>query len=140
MDCTGIPQLTRLKLLTSLWLKKERTMFAASVGFISTLVAELPQLLGTLVPPFHVTALVATLRAPCLIMALLDTFRYDVNFIKEEETQNSAEGKNTGGVPRFNGEATRLGEYTWRVRARMAREAEMDPSEVRKQGPLGLRL
>ena len=112
---------------------------AASVGFISTLVAELPQLLGTLVPPFHVTALAAKLRASCLVMALLDTFRY-VNFIREEKTQNSTEGKNAGGILRFNGEATRLGEYTWRVCARMAREAEMDTSEVKKQGPRGFRL
>ena len=114
-------------------------MFAASAGFISTLVAELPRLPGTPVPTLFVTALAATVCALCSPMALLDTFRY-VNFIKEEETQNSTEGKNAGGIPRFNGEATRLGEYTWRVRARMAREAEMDPGEVKKQGPLGLRL
>ena len=47
-------------------------------------------------------------------MALL--VRY-VNFIKEEEARNSAEGKFGGGIPMFNGEPTRLGEYTWRVRA-----------------------
>ena len=119
--------------------EKSAMMFATSAGFISTLVAELPRLPGTPVPTLFVTALAATVCALCSPMALLDTFRY-VNFIKEEETQNSTEGKNAGGTPRFNGEATRLGEYTWRVRARMAREAEMDPGEVKKQGPLGLRL
>lgn len=47
---------------------------------------------------------------------MLDTFRY-VNFIKEAENVNSIDGKNGGGIPRFNGEATRLGEYAWRIRA-----------------------
>lgn len=50
----------------------------------------------------------------------------------------SAEGK--FGIPRFGGEPAALQEYSFRVRARMAREAAMDANEVKKLGPLGLRL
>lgn len=109
------------------------------LGLVSTLVAELPKLQGIQVPLFPARPFEATSSLAVWIMALLDTFRY-INFIKEEENSNSTEGKFGGSIPRYNGEPTRLGEHTWRVRATMAREAAMDENEVKKQGPLGLRL
>ena len=74
-------------------------------------------------------------------MALLDTLRYDggqsATSLANAEDANS-EGKY--GIPRFGGEPHGLQEYLYRVRARAARESHMDPSEVKKLGPLGLRL
>ena len=73
--------------------------------------------------------------------ALLETLKYrpDLqNGTTNHEDFNSAEGK--FGIPRFNGEATMLPEYTYRVRARAAKEKAMNKDEVEKLGPLGLRL
>ena len=50
----------------------------------------------------------------------------------------STEGKN--GIPHYGGEPSKLTEYMFRVRTRMARESTMDESELKKHGPLGLRL
>ena len=74
-------------------------------------------------------------------MALLDNLRYDGGVaatISNAAEDASAEGK--FGIPRFNGDPSALQEYLYRVRARAAREAHMDQSEVKKLGPLGLRL
>ena len=73
--------------------------------------------------------------------ALLETLKYRPDFQSGTTTHedfNSAEGK--FGIPRFNGEATMLPEYTYRVRARAAKEKAMSKDEVEKLGPLGLRL
>ena len=43
------------------------------------------------------------------------------------------------GIPRFNPEATRLAEYTFRVRTKMVKEATLG-DERKKLGPLALRL
>ena len=63
--------------------------------------------------------------------ALLETLKYrpDVQGgTTSHEDFNSAEGK--FGIPRFNGEATMLPEYTYRVRARAAKEkAKQSPAE-----------
>ena len=45
-----------------------------------------------------------------------------------------------GGHPRYGGEPQKLSEYSWRVRARMTREALLPEEEQKKLGPLGLRL
>ena len=71
-------------------------------------------------------------------MALLETFRY-ANFIHAEDAVTSTESKG-GGLPRFGGEAQKLAEYCWRVRARGTREALLPEEEQKKLGPLGLRL
>ena len=75
-------------------------------------------------------------------MALLDNLRYDggmsATAVSAAAEEASSEGK--FGIPRFNGEPAALQEYLHRVRARAAREALMDTSEVKKLGPLGLRL
>ena len=55
--------------------------------------------------------------------------------ISESET---TEGKY--GIPRFDGSLNLLQEYAFRVRMRVKKEKEMDPAEVKKLGPLGLRL
>ena len=47
------------------------------------------------------------------------------------------EGK---GVPRYDGSPSTLQEYAFRVRLRAARDQAMDPNELKKHGPLGLRL
>ena len=65
--------------------------------------------------------------------ALLETLKYrpDVQGgTTSHEDFNSAEGK--FGIPRFNGEATMLPEYTYRVRARAAKEkAKQSPPQDR---------
>ena len=74
-------------------------------------------------------------------MALLDNLRYDGGAsatLSNAFEDASAEGK--FGIPRFNGDPSALQEYLYRVRARAAREALMDPAEIKKIGPLGLRL
>ena len=60
------------------------------------------------------------------------------NFIAEDDTSTTTEGK--FGIPRFNGEPTRLAEYTFRVRARTYKEKALGDDERGKLGPLGLRL
>ena len=45
-----------------------------------------------------------------------------------------------GNLPRFNGDPTKLMEYSWRVRARIAREQLLPEDKRKKCGPLGLRL
>ena len=73
--------------------------------------------------------------------ALLETLKFRPETqggTTNHEDFNSAEGK--FGIPRFNGEATMLPEYTYRVRARAAKEKAMSKDEVEKLGPLGLRL
>ena len=44
------------------------------------------------------------------------------------------------GVPRYDGDPTTLAEYAFRVRLLEARFANMDETERKKQGPLGLKL
>ena len=58
-------------------------------------------------------------------------------FIEISES-DTTEGKY--GIPRFDGSLHLLQEYSYRVRMRVRKEAEMDPGEVKKLGPLGLRL
>ena len=74
-----------------------------------------------------------------VMAALLDALRWP-NFTQAEEdsTQMGTEGR--AGIPRFNGEPTRLAEYTFRVRAKQAKEQAMADDERKKLGPLGLRL
>ena len=66
------------------------------------------------------------------------TFRY-TNFIYADDVATNTESKG-GGHPRYGGEPQKLSEYSWRVRARMAREALLPEEEQKKLGPLGLRL
>ena len=75
-------------------------------------------------------------------MALLDNLRYDGGSNATAMTAAAEEASLEGkfGIPCFNGEPAALQEYLYRVRARAAREALMDTSEVKKLGPLGLRL
>ena len=71
-------------------------------------------------------------------MSLIDAFRYS-NFIRDEESFASTESRGAG-LPRYGGETSRLSEYSSRVRARMAKEKLIGEDEVKKLGPLGLRL
>ena len=84
-------------------------------------------------------ALSAPTSLPLLrhMAAVLELLRYQ-NFVAEEEPGTSTEGK--FGIPRFNGEPTRLSEYSFRVRARMFKEKSMSKEEREKLGPLGLCL
>ena len=59
------------------------------------------------------------------------------NFMSNDEGIQT-EGK--AGVPKYDGEASRLAEYTFKVRLRQLREKGMSEEELRKQGPLALRL
>ena len=69
--------------------------------------------------------------------AILELLRYQ-NFIAEDDTSTTTEGK--FGIPRFNGEPTRLAEYAFRVRARTYKEKALGKEERDKLGPFGLRL
>ena len=71
-------------------------------------------------------------------MALLETFKYK-NFVAAEDLASFTDSKG-GNLPRFNGDPTKLMEYSWRVRARIAREQLLPEDERKKCGPLGLRL
>ena len=69
---------------------------------------------------------------------VLDLLRWP-NFVSDEDFgQAGTEGK--FGIPRFNGEATRLSEYKFRVQARIMKEKALTKEEREKLGPLGLRL
>ena len=69
-------------------------------------------------------------------MAVLELLKWS-NFSSAEEI-SSTEGK--AGVPRYDGDPLRLMEYSFRCRLRQAREKQMPEEELKKQGPLGLRL
>ena len=71
-------------------------------------------------------------------MALLETFKYK-NFVAAEDLASFTDSKG-GNLPRFNGDPTKLMEYSGRVRARIAREQLLPEDERKKCGPLGLRL
>ena len=110
-------------------------MFCCQLWTTFTLVSGADRSKGLSGPTTPVSALRALLRGA---MALLDTFRY-VNFIHAEDVATNTESKG-GGLPRYGGEPQKLSEYSWRVRARMTREALLPEEEQKKMGPLGLRL
>ena len=73
--------------------------------------------------------------------AFLEALRYDAasvatatSMVADDQTESKF------GIPRFSGEPSALNEYTYRVRARVQRESHMDAGEIKKLGPLGLRL
>ena len=70
-------------------------------------------------------------------MSIVECLRWQ-NFVQSQDEALSTEGK--AGVPRFDGEVTKLSEYEFRVRLRQVREKTMDESELKKIGPLALRL
>eukprot|EP00435_Cladocopium_sp_Y103_P028489 s298_g7.t1 len=72
--------------------------------------------------------------------ALLENLRWRP---ENPQVTTAVEDQNTEGkfgIPRFDGNPNALQEYEWRVRTKMAKEAEMSKEEVAKMGPLGLRL
>ena len=77
-----------------------------------------------------------------LMSALLENLRwkpdYGVSAASAAEDAGSAEGK--FGIPRFNGDPNMLQEYNWRIKTKIAKEAEMSKDEIAKLGPLGLRM
>ena len=73
--------------------------------------------------------------------SLLESLRYERGSGPSgTSASDEVNGQAKYGIPRFGGEAAAITEYAFRVRARIAREAVMDKGEVKKQGPLGLRL
>ena len=74
--------------------------------------------------------------------ALLENLRYDGSATTNQVTAASDELSSEGkfGIPRFSGEATQLPEYVFRVKMRMEKEKNMAEEEIKKLGPLGLRL
>ena len=73
--------------------------------------------------------------------ALLENLRYDPTAssnLSLADDANSTEGK--FGITRFAGDPAALQEYSFRVTVRQSREKMMDKTEVKKMGPLGLRL
>ncbi len=70
-------------------------------------------------------------------MAALECLKWH-NFAQSNEDAVSTEGK--AGVPRYDGEITRLSEYQFRVKLRELKEKTLEEAELKKVGPLGLRL
>lgn len=70
-------------------------------------------------------------------MSVLEVLKWQ-NFSSVAEDDRSTESKS--GIPRYDGDPTKLQEYQFRVRLRQAREQQMDESELKKLGPLALRL
>ena len=74
--------------------------------------------------------------------ALLETLRFESaqssSGLAGSQEAFDSEGKY--GIPRFSGEPTQLPEYTCRVQMKILREKSMEESELKKLGPLGLRL
>ena len=68
-------------------------------------------------------------------MAVLEAFKW-ASFSQASEEATSTEGKT--GVPRFDGGTAKLSEHAFR--AFQAREKTMEETELRKLGPLALRL
>ena len=66
-------------------------------------------------------------------MSIVDCLKWQT-FTAAQEDVWSTEAKS--GVPRYDGEVSRLAEYQFRVRLRQAREKVMDEQELKKQGPL----
>ena len=65
-------------------------------------------------------------------MSIVDCLRWQ-NFVQSTNDGSlSTEGKS--GVPRYDGEVSKLSEYQFRVRLRQAREKTMDESELKKLG------
>eukprot|EP00439_Symbiodinium_sp_Y106_P072384 s1237_g13.t1 len=72
------------------------------------------------------------------IGSLLDSLRY-AQFVSEDDHGSGAtEGRQ--GVPRFNGDASRLNEWTFRVRLLEKKEHGLSETEQQKLGRLSLRL
>ena len=82
---------------------------------------------------FHLTG-----RAgPPSAMSVLECLKWQ-NFVDTSDDFANTEGKS--GVPRFDGEASRLAEYCFRVRLLDTKIKNMDATEAKKLGPLGIRL
>ena len=72
--------------------------------------------------------------------AILENLKYDPNGTSTNNLAEDWSSEGKFGIPRFGGQPSALQEYAFRVRSRMIRESKMDESEVKKLGPLGLRL
>ena len=73
--------------------------------------------------------------------ALLETLRYDgAQSTTLAASQDTFDSEGKFGIPRFSGEPAQLPEYAFRVQMRMLREKGMEESELKKVGPLGIRL
>ena len=110
------------------WLKQEQNKRFSSSAF--ALVAEL-RAPGSLRTPPHARA----------SGSLLDGLRFSL-FLADEDAAGQGFSTTEGrfGVPRFNGDPSRLTEWTFRVRALERKEAQMTETELKKLGPLALRL
>ena len=70
-------------------------------------------------------------------MAALECLKWH-NFAQSNEDAVSTEGKS--GVPRCDGEITRLSEHQFRVKLRESKEKTLEETELKKLEPLGLRV
>ena len=69
--------------------------------------------------------------------SLLDGLSFS-RFMEVTDGEGTTEGKY--GIPRFDGSLHHLQEYAFRVRMRALKEKDLDTSELKKIGPLGIRL
>ena len=70
-------------------------------------------------------------------MSVLECLKWH-NFQASQDATVTNEGKS--GVPCFAGDVTKLAEYQFRVRLRQSMEKNMKEEDLRKRGPLGVRL
>ena len=70
-------------------------------------------------------------------MALLEGLSW-AKFMEVSSESETTEGKY--GIPRYDGNVHQLQEYTYRVKLRELKESSMEPAELKKIGPLGIRL
>ncbi|CAE7224139.1 RE2, partial [Symbiodinium sp. CCMP2456] len=70
---------------------------------------------------------------------LLDSLKF-AHFTHDQDEAGGAATEGRNGVPRYNGDASRLNEWTFRVRMLAQKEKTMSDSEAKKLGSLPLRL
>ena len=71
-------------------------------------------------------------------MSLLELLKFEpTSATPASQLNEESNSEGEFGIPRFSGEPAGLQEYEFRIRARLFREKQMDPAEVKKLGPLG---
>ena len=70
-------------------------------------------------------------------MSVLECLKWH-NFASSQQEILTTDGKS--GVPCFSGQVTKLAEYQFRVRVRQSMEKTLTEDDLRKRGPLGVRL
>lgn len=79
-------------------------------------------------------------NASDVAMSLLELLKYDASSSGVAQLNDEPNSEGKFGIPRFSGDPSGLQEYAFRIRTRAFREERMEKDEVKKLGPLGLRM